>query len=489
MNVKTITAPTIHAALLEARRILGNDVVLMESIPPQGDEPARITVMSDAPDRTSRAVTSADVRKTATQTTDPGMAPAHRSARRTRETAVASKAAAGETGRGEINSETNVAVLQEEAARRPEPLSHKDGAVPAGRYGFDVGRRTLRDLTGAARESLPELKTPADRRDTSGHGGRGQLNPNRRELVPVPNTPALQDPIGAIESVLSAQLRLVHDRLDQMERRFDRAIIGAGQAWTMSPLFTALINQGMRPATATKLFDRLAKNNYQPETNPETLKWALAQEIRRSLDLSAPRKTSGAQVFIGPAGAGKTSLLLKLAAHPEFYGRRGTAVVVIAPQEDEGTFHHSPLELFRSHGLPVQAVRTVEEMHRAVTRVQHFDHILIDSPPMPLHEAGARRTLRHVKRMVDPIMPLRVHFVLNATRTLDGFDSEFLRELALRPEMVALTHLDETSGWGRVADWLMTIQMPVQYVSSSPAVPDGVTSFSPTAFIEEMMKL
>ena len=49
MKVKTLTGPSIHAALIEARRLLGDDVVLLESIPAEGDAPARITVMVDVP--------------------------------------------------------------------------------------------------------------------------------------------------------------------------------------------------------------------------------------------------------------------------------------------------------------------------------------------------------------------------------------------------------------------------------------------------------
>ncbi len=47
MNIKTIIGASIHAALAEARRLLGDDVVLLESVPPSGSEPARVTVMVD----------------------------------------------------------------------------------------------------------------------------------------------------------------------------------------------------------------------------------------------------------------------------------------------------------------------------------------------------------------------------------------------------------------------------------------------------------
>ncbi|MEX0601366.1 MAG: flagellar biosynthesis protein FlhF, partial [Rhodothermales bacterium] len=94
-----------------------------------------------------------------------------------------------------------------------------------------------------------------------------------------------------------------------------------------------------------------------------------------------------------------------------------------------------------------------------------------------------------VKRLVDPILPLRIQLVVNATRSLHDFDVDTVRGLPLRPEALALTHLDETPGWGRVAEWLIALEMPVQFVSTSPAVPDGVISFSPSWFVEEMMKL
>lgn len=495
MNVKTITAPTIHAALIEARRLLGDDVVLMESIPAQDGEPARITVMADSPGRSARSGVETPTRESTARRTTARPAESSRSEsaasaqRSTRRNARAGSAAVGRAGYGYHGQDDAVAVLSEESARPAEGFSVGESPSSATDYRFDVGGRTLRDVAGGDGKDRSDPRVEPGRRGLSGPTGRGQLFPNRKELVNGSTLPARHDPIDAIERLIGAQLQLLHDRLDEIDRRFDGAIIGAGQAWTANPLFACLLNQGMRPAGVTKTFDVLAQKGYRPDTNPETLKWAVAQEFRRSLDFSASKQNSGAHVFVGPSGAGKTSLLLKLASHPGFFGRRETAVVVIEPEDGDTAFHHSPVELFRVHGLPVQSVRTVDEMRRAILRVQHFDHILIDTPPMPLPHAAARKVLGHVKRLVDPIMPLRVQFVLNATCSLDRFDKAFVHGLALRPEMVALTHLDETEGWGRIAEWLMAVEMPVQFVSTGPSVPDGVASFSPTWFVEEMMAL
>lgn len=467
MKVKTITASSIHAALMEARRHLGDEVVLLESVPAEGDNPARITVMAEAAER-PRLPTAAGE-------------PAARQAGRSKTPAARRKEGNG-FGYHARQASAEVAVAQEESAPARERLSG-----PAERnYGVNVGRRTVRDLMSD--DEAPAYPEPR-RRSLSGPAGRGQLFPIHGERVPqsAPNLPAAS--FDGVEKLLKAQLELLHNRLDKLERRFGGAIIGAGQTWTTNPLFSDLLTLGFRPGTVTKLFDTLAAKGFQPDTDDESLKWALAQEIRRSISQYAVRETHGAQVFVGPSGSGKTSLLLKLARHAGFYGRRQTAVIAIGPEDAERAFHNSPVDLFRRHGLPVQTVSSLDEMRAAVQRVQHFDHILIDTPALPLQPNASRKALRHIKRLVDPILPLSVQLVMNATRTLDDFDADAVRNLPLRPDAVALTHLDETPGWGRVAEWLVALEMPVQYLSTSPDVPDGVISFSPSWFVEEMMKL
>jgi flagellar biosynthesis protein FlhF len=509
MNVKTITAPSIHAALAEARRVLGENVVLMESTPAHGNEPARITVMADASKHAGVQASLESKEESTGRRTGTRAAAAPESVERnsdarhelvgesrTRTSASARQRAGnagrgtdGRSGRGRTESATDVAVMPERKADGNRAV-HGDHGYSAERGSrHSVGARTMSDAAPETSGDASSSHIEPNRRGYPGEAGRGLLFPNRKDMVDGRDVSTSPESTEAIERLLVAQLQLLHDRLDRMERRFDDAIIGAGQAWTANPIFSTLLGHGMRPATITRIFDRLAKKGYAPDTDAEKLKWAVAQEIRRSLDLSAPKQNAGAQVFLGPSGAGKTSLLLKLALHPGFFGRSKTAVIIIENEKKNTDFRHSPLDLYRSHGLPVQVVRTVDDMCEAVTRVQHFDHILIDTPPMPLDEASARKMLKHVKQLVDPIMPLRVQFVLNATRSLEDFDTAFVQELPLRPDMVAFTHLDETGGWGRIAEWLLAVRLPVQFVSTGPGVPDSAMSFSPTWFVEEMMQL
>ena len=459
MNIKTIIGASIHAALAEARRLLGDDVVLLESVPPSGSEPARVTVMVD--DAVSQEVSSpAPAPRRAVEETSPYAPPGY--------------------GYGATRRQEGRGVSPEESARSIEQFSAAgDGSV-----------QTLPTSTiphdGPHRADDPTSLRPPN---PTGKPGRGRLFPDTGE----PMRPSSPLPVHAatsrLEQLLEAQLTRLHERLDSMERRLEGAVVGASQRWVAHPLFAALLGQGLRPDTIISLFDSLVEKGYAPDADEEKLKWALAHEVRGRMAVPASKQSLGTQMVIGPSGAGKTSLVLKLATHDNFYARRQTTVIVIAPEEDEATSYQNPIDVYRRFGVPVQSVQTGDEMEQALARLASFDQVLIDTPSMPVQAGRARKMLQRIRRLVDGLMPLEVLFVLNTTRALEGLDVDFVRRLPLRPATVALTHLDETPHWGRIAEWLMRLKLPVRFASLGPGIPDDLSAFSPSWFVEKMMEL
>jgi flagellar biosynthesis protein FlhF len=447
MKVKTLTGPSIHAALVEARRLLGDDVVLLESIPAEGDSPARITVMVDVP---APAVAQAQA-ETAAETVNASRRPAY-----------------GYAGFAQSKPDAEAVDILETAVKSTAPAvnSSYNGAPPLYRNAALVG------VSGTS-------PTP------------GVTSPGRNSLYAVSTDAGSNLPVKAeqLQELLEAQLKLIHNRLDRLDRRFAGAIIGAGMRWAAHPLFTKLLQQGMRPASITKFFENLVAKGFEPNDDPQKIRWALAHEIRNALQRATPKRYTGTMMFIGPSGAGKTSLLLKAATHPSFLARRKTTIISILPEDDEYVAYQNPAELFTRFGIAVQTARGIEEMNEALDRSRSFDQILIDTPPMPVHEAGARKMLLYLKRLVEPLMPLQVHLVLNATRALEDFDLSYINRLPLRADAIAFTHLDETKSLGRIAEWMMQTSLPVQFASSSPKVPEGVGAFTPSWFVEEMMRI
>lgn len=449
MQTQQVTGPTIQAALKEARRRFGDDVVLIESMPPEENQPARITVMVDTALPASK--------QPSTPSGPPGSSGPHKPARA--------------LGYGPGMRKYTTSSSEGTAAASPEKAS--DASV-------DVALDTPPQPNSNEGTNSPP----------GGNGLRSLSSPGRNRIFSSDARPSTSGDASSstADRLLEAQLQHLHSRLESMERRFGGALIGSTQRWMANPLFAELMDQGLRPATITKLFDRLVDRGFEPESDPEDLRWAAAQELRRMLNVKTPKRSAGTVLVVGPSGAGKTSLLLKLATHEQFFARRQPTVISIVP-DDRSIPYQNPAELYRTFGVPVQNVCTEGEMDQALDRAEGFEQILIDTPPLPTQEETARTMLRRIKCLVSPLMPLQVHLILSAARNLHDFDTDFLHRLPLQPDAVALTHLDESSRWGHVAEWLLEIGKPIQFVSTGSRVPEGVEAFSPTWYVEEMLAL
>ncbi len=426
MKVKTMTGPTIHAALAEARMILGDDVVLLESVAPSGKMPARVTVMVD--EQPSAAASFAP-------------APAAPSMLRGGYGATSRPAASA----AEANTVVSSTPRLEDTARREDAPRARGSLFPAA--------------------SASAAEAPA-----AGRPG------------------ASSEPVPDVASMVASQFKMLNERLSQFENTFGERVIGSSMQWAAHPLFGECLQHNLQPATTARLFDRVAAQGLAPDADAETLRWALAREMRKLIDVAAPKTGTGTMLLLGPGGSGKTSLALKLARHPSFFGRRKTTAIVIQPEEDAAVAYLNPVPLYHRFEVPVQSVSTPEQMVQALERADRFDQILIDTPPMPVQEAEARKMILAIKRITEPVFPLQVHLVLSATRALDAFNQSFFSELPVRPDAVSLTHLDECGGWGRIVEWIAALRTPVQYVSNGRRIPDGLVAFSAGWFVEEMMQ-
>ena len=448
MNIKTLTGSSIHSALIEARRIFGDDVVLLESIPAEGDSPARITVMVDTP-----VPSQAEKKMPAHHTTVPAGSRESRTSgygpnmqRTTTSTSVSDAPAHYSSQLANFSFNSSPSQVEERGLQKAVTYPYQNGLSTQ----IDRPRNTIF----------------SDQDDSS------SMLPARADQF---------------QDLLEAQLKLIHDRLDILDRRFEDAIIGASIQWTSHPLFARLLKQGMRPSTVTRLFEQLMTKGLEPDHEESKIRWSLAHEIRNMLRTATPKRYTGTIMFIGPSGAGKTSLMLKIAKHPSFFGRHNTTIISILPEENKELPYQNPAALYKEYDLPVQTVRNIDEMILALDRANNFDQILIDTPSMPVHEARARKMLLYIKRIIEPLLPIQVHLVLNATRALEEFDLSYIQRLPIRPDSIAFTHLDETKGLGRLAEWMIQTKLPVQFASSSPITPDGVGAFTPSWFVEEMM--
>ncbi len=445
MNVKTLTGPTIQDALATAREELGDNVVLMESAPATADSPATIAVAVDPPvsdAETTRAPRgkvpkpSGDDGSMAVPETNPGDGGS-----------LASDLGADGTG---TNGSANGG---RDGSSRSDPPDSPEDTLP-----------TSRDFSRV-------LENEQDK-------GRGKIFSNSKDQDHREGANTDRTDHGLD---LSFETEGEHRSGVRSEN---------GNRWAHHPLYEVLIEKGLKPDTITRLFEELSERGVDPTSNfPGELRWACAKLLFQRIDIIGPDRGRDNLMLIGPSGAGKTSLILKMATHDRLLGGGKPMVIHLEPASGRVTDYQNPTSLYEKFGVPVRNVRTKEDLDQAMRHTERFGRLLIDTPPLPLPLKEGRPILRRVQSILRPLRPLNVHFILNATRALDNLDGTVLSHLPVRPSAVAMTHLDEVSTWGRLVEWLIKVNLPIQFVSGGADVPEGARAFSIEWFVEDVMDL
>ena len=221
--------------------------------------------------------------------------------------------------------------------------------------------------------------------------------------------------------------------------------------------------------------------NVRPHTPEPAAAWAAdaseVERLRQRLDrletelarvrASHPSARRPPLVLVGPSGSGKTSLALRLALAPETVGAERVAVLVVA---SDAPLAVDPAPAFRAAGVAVETVRTADDVREAAARFGEADLVVVDTPSLPLDPARARPVVARLGEVLAPLEDVKVHLVLDATRSRLTFGADALDALGLAPNALALTRLDEAPDAG--APWAAHLGLPVRVVSLGPDAGD-----------------
>jgi flagellar biosynthesis protein FlhF len=292
-------------------------------------------------------------------------------------------------------------------------------------------------------------------------------------LAPTPAPKAVENAEMANLKNEIANLKQVLSHFQSMPQNFVQGHPGAdyGINYDLSFIFEKLTLAGVAPEVAADICERAQKDLPSLKLkNRSLVEGWVARHILDSTKVTTPEETSGAKVhiFVGAAGAGKTTALVKMAAH--LVVRENKKVAILSAD----TFKVGASDQMRIYAqilnIPFSVIRNPSDWYQIMNYMNSVDYILVDCPGLSLRNAEEGLML---KRLLPPAtVKSRVHLVLS-TLAKDQDVTELGRRYAvLDYQDVIFTGLDESVQHGTIYNFMRRFDVPLHSFGIGTRVPE-----------------
>lgn len=171
--------------------------------------------------------------------------------------------------------------------------------------------------------------------------------------------------------------------------------------------------------------------------------------------------------LVGPAGAGKTTMLAKLAVRYGIAARRSTHIIAYDGHRIASS------EQLRSYagilGAGFEAIETVGSLAQSLQENARKDLVLIDTPGYSPKDFDLSWDLT---RFLSTYPHVDVHLVLSCGAKSSDISRMVDRYNVFGPAKLLFTRLDETDSYGVILNESARTGLPVSFLGAGPHVPD-----------------
>jgi len=263
-------------------------------------------------------------------------------------------------------------------------------------------------------------------------------------------TPPQETPSRAVENICARLMAA--DISEDLAQEIAEAVELQAFAWKQSP------------TRAARDFEMIPS---------ETLELALSAELARRFQVSPELgKPGGKQkivMFTGPAGAGKTTSLIKLALRCGLQARLPLHILSLDTLRVGGWEHLAAYA--RIAGLGFDAVHNLNSLDQILAEHAGKKLILIDTPGFGPADAD---DLSDLAAWVRQSSLIDVQLVLPATLRLAVANRITERFSVLKPSKLLLTRADEAESTGILVDLAIRSGLPLSYISNGQTIPEDI---------------
>jgi len=194
----------------------------------------------------------------------------------------------------------------------------------------------------------------------------------------------------------------------------------------------------------------------------------LAQSIK--VTKVEPLEEGGVIALVGPAGAGKTTTLAKLAAR--YVLKHGSQSIALASMDNYRIGAQEQLKtLGRILDVPVVQIDPTQPLSQSLASLARKRVILIDTAGLPAGDAMMRVQL---EALADRGIRARNYLVLPATSQSQVLKATWHNYRRCGLAGCILTKLDEAGSLGDVLGLTISQHLPIAYLADGPRIPDDL---------------
>ena len=257
----------------------------------------------------------------------------------------------------------------------------------------------------------------------------------------------------------------------------------AGLSYELSSAYSQLKDAGMNKKLITETLLQVQKKlPAKQEDKKEAVEKTLADQILKNTQVVKDFFEEKVHIFVGPAGQGKTSTMIKVASHLVMNEQKKVALFSAGTKKLDGC---DQVE-FYAKILDVPCGRLFNEGNWSVllSQLEEVDHILVDVPGLSLKELSEISQLKKI--LPSKGVSNRVHYVQSAiVNDRDAFETA-RRYRVTRFQDVIFTHLDEALDVGFIYNFQKEFQVPLHSFGIGPQIPDDFERATPEKLLNRL---
>ncbi|MGE6994132.1 flagellar biosynthesis protein FlhF [Pseudomonas sp. NPDC047961] len=302
---------------------------------------------------------------------------------------------------------------------------------------------------------------------------RGSVGQDRQLLDEKPAAAAQAAPVAASSSFETRAVEAMQSELQGLRELIEVQLgsIAWGQEQSRRPQQAGLWRRLQRiglPAELSRALLEKVSTVSEPRQAWRMLLAYLAQSIKVSK--IEPLEEGGVIALVGPAGAGKTTTLAKLAAR--YVLKHGPQSIALASMDNYRIGAQEQLKtLGRILDVPVIQLDPSQPLSKTLAPLARKRLILVDTAGLP---AGDSMMKVQLEALADRGIKAKNYLVLPATSQSQVLKATWHNYRRCGLAGCILTKLDEAGSLGDVLGLIISQHLPIAYLADGPRIPDDL---------------